>query len=44
VVSSSEAPYDDMTSLNLISAFEAVKKTISKWIDEILENNLYFTA
>jgi len=43
-VSSSEAPYDDVTSLDLIGAFKATKKTISKWIDEILKNDLYFAA
>jgi hypothetical protein len=43
-VSSGEAPYDDVTSPDLISAFAAIKETISKWSDEMLENDLYFTA
>ena len=43
-VSSGEALYDDVTSPDLIGAFAAVKETVSKWSDEMLENDLYFTA
>jgi hypothetical protein len=43
-ISSGEALYDDMISPDLIGVFIAIKETISKWTDEMIENDLYFTA